>query len=141
MNPQIQEILAMVPIAALATTNSEGVPWSTPLHFSHDEQFLYWFSPASTEHSRNIEDNHLVSLTIWSPDESKGLAGVYLQSQAVESDERRAAENTYLAKFGEIPESFLACNVYRAPLGTVDTDKSNGQLWYLVNQGTHSSIN
>lgn len=132
MNPQIQQILDTIPVAGLATINADGSPWATPIHFTHDNQYLYWFSKSSTTHSTNIGRDSRVSLTIWSPDESQGLAGVYLLSQAQQTSDRQAAEEAYLAKFGEIPEVFTTYAVYLAPLGQINSVKSNGQLWYLV---------
>lgn len=134
MNSQIQKLLDTVPVAGLATINLDGTPWATALHFAHDGQYLYWFSSDSAIHSINIAHNPKVSLTLWSPDESQGLCGIYLQSRAEKTADRKCVEEAYLAKFGAIPESFIPYDVYRAPLGQIDPAKSNDQLWYIVGQ-------
>lgn len=128
----IQKILNTVPVAGLATINPDGSPWATALHFAHDRQYLYWFSSDKVIHSTNIAHNPRVSLTIWSPDESQGLCGIYLQSKAEKVANRESAEEAYLAKFGAIPDGFIPYDVYRVPLGQIDTAKSNGQLWYMT---------
>lgn len=133
-HPSIQKLLDTIPVAGLATANPDGSPWATALHFAHDGQYLYWFSSEKVVHSVNIARDPRVSLTLWSSDESEGLAGVYIQSTAEITTERKQAEEAYTAKFGSVPDGFAPYSVYRAALGHIDSAKTTGQLWYLISQ-------
>ena len=134
INPQIQELLDTVTVAGLATVNADASPWATAIHFTHDDQFFYWFSPESATHSLNIARHASISLTVWSADESQGLYGLYLQSKAEKTDDLETAKAAYIAKFKAFPESFAPYAAYRAPLGSIDPVRSNGKLWYLSHQ-------
>ncbi len=66
----IKECLESTYVAILATSdNSE--PWSTPVYFTYDDKFNFYFmSETKTRHIKEIEKNPNVSLAIFMPSAS-----------------------------------------------------------------------
>lgn len=131
MDPR--EILAENLVGSIATINDDGSPWVTPVHIFSDEKAVYWFSLEDKQHSRNIERDARVSLTLFSPDASRGPKGVYVNGTAEKLDETATAEAKQLmtAKIGTVLPVFETATGYRLPLGELDTDKSVGNCWYF----------
>lgn len=121
-----------VVVGSVATILPDGRPWNTPLHMAFDDTHVYWMSRAETTHSTNIVARSAVSITIWSPDVSTGLKGVYIQSEAAElqGDEAEAARAVYKKTFGQIPRHLNSASVYAAPIGAKDTTRSWGGIQY-----------
>lgn len=136
MNGIIASLLKDVPIGSLATTNPDGAPWNSPLHFAATDTHLYWFSSEAAAHSQNIARDPRVSIAIWSPDESEGPRGVYINTTAQVLDESQVeqARAAYAAKFGSVPPFFADFAAYAAPLGVIDEDRSGHGKWYLISQ-------
>lgn len=75
----------------IASVSREGQPWNTPVFFAHADNKLYWFSAKASVHSKNIEENEDVFITIYDSTvkegEGKGLyvkAAAYLIEDAAE---------------------------------------------------------
>ena len=133
MNQKFLELLDGVVVGCVATVTADGKPWSTPLHMAFDEDNVYWLSDADTTHSQNIAARPDVSITIWSPDKSRGLRGIYIQSIARElvGDEAGEAREIYRQAFGEIAPNLASANIYQAPIGAKDTTRSRGEILYF----------
>lgn len=72
------ELFQQEVLGVLATIDADGAPRATPLHVFYGEGFVYWFSKPAAEHSRNVLERPRVSVTLFSPDKSHGLRGVYI---------------------------------------------------------------
>ena len=130
---QVNELFAENILATLATVNADGTPWSTPLHVASDGEYIYWFSKESTVHSQNITRNPRVSLTLFSPDESRGPKGVYVNGQVelLRADSEQAAREIIGTRLGGFPPAFAAAKAYRLPIGVYNAEKSTGNCWYF----------
>jgi uncharacterized protein YhbP (UPF0306 family) len=61
----------------LATADSEGVPWASPVEFACDEALrFYWVSVFDARHSRNVEANPHAALSIYDSTQTPGVAAV-----------------------------------------------------------------
>ena len=130
---QVNELFAENILATLATVNADGTPWSTPLHVASDGEYVYWFSKESTVHSQNITRDPRVSLTLFSPDESRGPKGVYVNGQVelLRADSEQAAREIIGMRLGGFPPAFAAPKAYRLPIGVYNAEKSTGNCWYF----------
>ena len=60
------EILQQIQYATLATVNTEGQPWNSPVAALHDGMLnVYWISDKEGQHSRNILSNGRVFIVIY----------------------------------------------------------------------------
>ena len=70
----------------LATADTAGRPWSTPVYFAHEGYTsLYWVSSAEAIHSRNVATRSDVGIAIF--DSTAPIStgqGVYLRAHAAE---------------------------------------------------------
>lgn len=134
MNDDTRAIFAENILASVATVNEDGSPWSTALHVAADELAVYWLSLPSAVHSQNIRRDGRVSLTIFSPDESHGPKGVYINGVAKELNDadRIDAYDVIEQRFGTVPQALETATAYRLPIGTLDTGKSKGMCWYFA---------
>ena len=107
---QVNELFTENILATLATVNADGTPWGTPLHVATDGEYVYWFSKESTVHSQNIARDARVSLTLFSPDESRGPKGVYVNGQAelLRDDSEETAREIIGTRLGGFPPAFAA---------------------------------
>lgn len=133
MNEQTQAIFDDNILGSLATVNEDGSPWSTPLHVVTDGEAVYWFSSESAAHSRNLASDNRASLTIFSPDESNGPTGVFVNGavEVVAGEDRQRVVNLYAERAGSFPPSFDGATAYKLPIGVPDEAKSTGRCWYF----------
>lgn len=134
MNQAARTILDDNVLGSAATVNHDGSPWVTPLHFVADDTHVYWFSHEAAQHSENIAKNSQVSVAIFSPDESSGLQGVYINGQAEKAASRDTTERVqtlYAQKTGMLPKIFETFSVYRLEIGQCSEEKSTGNCWYF----------
>lgn len=133
MNEEVQKIFNENILGTLATVNQDGSPWSTPVHVVTDGQAVYWFSKQSAQHSQNVARDPRVSLTLFSPDESRGPIGAYVNGQVevLSGDDDLAARQVFVDRAGAIPKTFENFEAYRLPLGAYDNEKSTGSCWYF----------
>lgn len=120
-------------LGTLATINEDGSPWATPLHILTDKEAVYWFSHESTVHSANIARDARASLALFSPDESKGPKGVYINGRVemLDGEDRAVAHALFEQRLGAVPAFFETARAYRLPLGTFDPSKSKRNCWYF----------
>jgi nitroimidazol reductase NimA-like FMN-containing flavoprotein (pyridoxamine 5'-phosphate oxidase superfamily) len=128
-----QEILNENILGTVATINEDGSPWSTPVHLFSDIKSVYWFSYEDKIHSLNIERDARVSVTLFSPDTSRGPKGVYINGSATKlnADETVAAKQLMIAKIGTIPTYFEQATGYRLEIGELNSSKTSGNCWYF----------
>lgn len=133
MKSDILPIISTVKVGSLATINTDGSPWNTPLHFAVGDEVIVWLSSDASQHSQNIARDDRVSIVLWSNTEVENVKGVYVQSRAsrVEGAEEVAARQLYAECFGSIPDKFLAGETYVAPLGDINTTKTRGGRVYF----------
>ena len=120
-------------VGAIATLNQDGSPWISPVHIFSDEEAVYWFSDEHRQHSENVARDPRVSLTLFSPDASRGPKGVYINGTVSKLDVEATTEAKKLieAKIGKIIPVFEKATAYRLPIGQLNSSKSAGNCWYF----------
>lgn len=79
----------------IATANTSGKPWNSPVFFVYDEKFtLYWVSFIDAVHSINIRARPQVAITILGTPPDHYGDGVYIDAEAVELNDVREVERT-----------------------------------------------
>ena len=98
----------------IATVDSNGQPWNTPVFFAHRDKKLHWFSRSNSVHSTNIASNPKVFITMYDSTLQEGEgAGLYLLAKAYvlqDQTDLRAGIDVYneKAKQYKISEEFLS---------------------------------
>ena len=120
-------------VGAVATINADGSPWISPVHIFSDDEAVYWFSDENRQHSMNVEKDPRVSLTLFSPDASRGPKGIYINGTVSKLDVAATTEAKQLieAKIGKIIPVFEKATAYRLPIGVFNSSKSTGNCWYF----------
>jgi len=120
-------------LGTIATVNEDGSPWSSPVHIFSDEEAVYWFSYEDKVHSINLERDPRVSLTLFSPDESRGPKGIYINGVATKLDDESttSAKRLMVLKLGKIPTYFEKATGYKLLIGRLNSSKSTGNCWYF----------
>ena len=139
MNKEIYSTINDVSVGCLATVNKDGSPWTTPVHAAFDEANFYWMSSQQAQHSKNIDNDNRVCFSIWSPDTSDGLRGVYIKTHAqkLSGELEAAAHKAFVEKYGqEILEKFSTHAAYGAPIGQVNSDKTVDNCRYFNSDKT-----
>lgn len=133
MNETVQSILNDNLVGAVATVNEDGSPWVTPVHIFSDDEAVYWFSDEDRQHSINVARDPRVSLTLFSPDASRGPKGVYINGTVSKLDVDSTTESKKLieAKIGKMIPVFEKATAYRLPIGQFNSSKSTGNCWYF----------
>lgn len=133
MNEEARAILNENLIGAIATINQDGSPWVSPVHVFSDEKAVYWFSNEDKQHSLNIEKEPRVSLTLFSPDASRGPKGVYINGivTKLDVDSTTEAKKLIEAKIGKMIPVFENATAYRLPIGQFNSSKTTGNCWYF----------
>ena len=105
----------------LGTSSKNNRPWVTPLFYSFDENLnLYWLSPKSSLHSKNIKGNSETSVVLFDSRAPKwtGL-GVYMSGNTFEIEDKDEVEkglrleNERLEEPIPSYEGFIGDNEYR----------------------------
>ncbi|WP_461534908.1 pyridoxamine 5'-phosphate oxidase family protein [Spongorhabdus nitratireducens] len=98
------ELLETNHYCVLATANSEGEPWNTPLFYAFDHNWqLYWISSTDCHHSRLLAENPKASAVIYEPPGvSHETSALYLSGTAAicEGAEIEQALEFYLQRTG-----------------------------------------
>jgi general stress protein 26 len=133
MNDEARQILEQNLVGAVATVNEDGSPWVSPVHVFSDDEAVYWFSDANKQHSLNIDRDPRVSLTLFSPDASKGTKGVYINGTAEKLDVEATtqAKQLMVKKIGKVLSVFDKSTGYRVKIGNLNSSKSTGNCWYF----------
>ncbi len=133
MTEQAQVVFDENVLAVLATVNEDGSPWATPVHIATDGEYVYWFSHELTVHSQNVARDARISVSLFSPDESRGPKGVYVNGSAekLAGEQVDTARQVFTNRIGTLPPVFATASAYRLPLGQFNEEKSTGSCWYF----------
>lgn len=133
MTDEAQAILNDNLVGSIATINEDGSPWVTPVHVFSDSEAVYWFSNEDKQHSLNVDREPRVSLTLFSPDASRGPKGIYVNGivSKLDVDATTEAKKLIEAKIGKIIPVFEKATAYRLPIGQLNRGKSTGNCWYF----------
>jgi general stress protein 26 len=116
-----KEVLTSQKYINLATVSAEGLPWNSPIYFVMDKKLtLYWSSWLGAQHSKNLQTNSHVFITLYDSTRLRGtnsLRGLYMQAGAFELNEPNEIMEVskLLYEEGEVsgPEVFLSDSVKR----------------------------
>lgn len=143
MNEIAQAILKLNNYCTLSTVTTGGAPWGTPVHFAYDENNIYWVSNTNTVHSQNIAHDDRVFITVFDSRQLAEMLGdrgaVYINSHATKltGDASIAARDVYSNRFPDDDNRKMSeWDIYVAPIGMLDEQKSKGQLLYYSAQGS-----
>lgn len=101
---EIEELLADQSTIVLSTVGADGCPRATPLFYLAGSALeLYWFSSASSVHSRNLDHEPRVSVAVHVPTDSwKAIRGVQMEGPAARITDRtlrRELSRKYCERF------------------------------------------
>src|SRR6266705_634469 len=102
-----RRIIASNLYMTLATTTKDGNPWSTPVFYSVDDNYtFYWYSRKDTRHSLTIKENNHVAASILGVGNDDEGFGVYIEGKAFEvtEDELPHALDVYAQKGAKTDE-------------------------------------
>ena len=135
MTDDARNILQRNVLGTIATLNEDGSPWATPVHVFYDEaeEAVYWFSHETTQHSLNLARDPRISLTLFSPDESHGPKGVYINGTALKLDEETTtkAKDVVRVRLTTLPPIFETATAYMLKIGNFNSSKSTRNCWYF----------
>lgn len=105
--PNLQDVrkfLCAQNTLSLATLDAGGAPRSTPLFYWMDEALdLFWFSSASSEHSRDLARQPGAAVSVYRQTEDwKQIRGVQMRGRAeqvADPELRRQVETAYAERF------------------------------------------
>jgi uncharacterized protein YhbP (UPF0306 family) len=92
--PLVPQLLGAIRYCVLATADSEGRPWATPVFFAAREDCeLFWVSAQDSRHSRNIAVQPVIGITVFDSTVPIGAAeALYLEAHAKALDTAARAE-------------------------------------------------
>lgn len=96
----------------VATADTGGKPWVSPVFYAYDENFnLYWVSAKTALHSTNIRNNPRVAICIFGPassEEADRLHGIYIDAEAQElTDEDEIRHAAHIMQQRPQPDKFM----------------------------------
>jgi nitroimidazol reductase NimA-like FMN-containing flavoprotein (pyridoxamine 5'-phosphate oxidase superfamily) len=86
LTQEARQLIAEIPFLTLATADSSGVPWCTPVNTAYDSCYrFYWASAIDTQHSQNIRQNSRTGAVIYNSSLAEGSGqAVYMDGHAYE---------------------------------------------------------
>lgn len=84
MEEKVARILQTCLYATVATSDTAGQPWNSPVYCVYDDRLnLYWASAQSSQHSQNIRANPQVFIVIYDSTMPWGTGeGIFIQATA-----------------------------------------------------------
>ncbi len=84
MNRVAKEILETIRYATISTTDKNEQPWAAPVWYVFDNDLdIYWWSPIGSQHSKNIERNSQIYITVFNSAAPEGEGkGLYFRATA-----------------------------------------------------------
>lgn len=106
-----KQIIAKIRYMTIATVDTNGQPWNTPVARSYDAQHnFYWISHKDSVHAQNIRQNNKIFIVIYdSTVPSENAWGVYIKARAFEVNDAE--------KDDEIAAAFAKDDPYDPPQG------------------------
>lgn len=97
-----REIINTIHYLTLASITSEGIPWNSPLAYSVDSNFNFYFgSPKNTQHAQNIRNNGKGFIVIYDSTAPDGEGeGVYMTANVRELLDEHEIQEAVNAMFG-----------------------------------------
>lgn len=82
MNNTAKQIFQNIQYAALATADSQGDPWNTPVFCAYDKLGrIYWSSHIESMHSKNIAQRPQIFIVLYNSKAGKGEGtGLYIKA-------------------------------------------------------------
>lgn len=104
---QAWQILNTNRYCTLSTCSPDGLPWVSPVFFSHQNLNLYWSSTIASRHSQNLYQNQgRIAIAIYNSQAKQGTAkGLYFSGNAreVPPEQVRERMNLIFRKAGGNP--------------------------------------
>lgn len=119
MKDDALNVLINAKIATLATVNSDGSPWSTPVQISFRDGAIVWHSGIDAVHSENLARDNRISITVLEMNE--GASKAVFISSFVNPAKGAAFNEQYQKTMAE----------YSAPLGELDEARSAPNRYYF----------
>lgn len=137
----VLEILERIRYCTVSTVDEKGQPWAAPVWYAFDDMLnIYWWSPTTSQHSKNISNNNKVYITVFDSTLPEGSGiGVYMRGSAgpVEFKNLDAAMELYNASTKVFKMSTENCSgsastrMYKAtPSELWMNDESNANGFY-----------
>ena len=123
MKNEAIEVIKSNPFAVLATLNEDGSPHATPVGVSFDGTAFFWKSAPEAQHSRNIDRDPRVALSIIEKSAEANPRAVYISTRA-EATGKHAVDPKWNKNVAE----------YRADLTEVDEAKTEPGRYYFKEQ-------
>lgn len=100
MNEVVRKILNSSRYATISTVDADGNPWAAPAWYVRDENMnVYWWSPIESHHSKNIEPNPNVYVTIFDSAAPEGYGlGLYIRAVASSIDDDELEQVAFCKK-------------------------------------------
>lgn len=97
-----REIINTIHYLTLASVTPEGIPWNSPLAYSVDNNFNFYFgSPKHTQHTQNIRDNGKAFVVIYDSTAPDGEGeGVYMTANVRELRDEYEIQEAINVMFG-----------------------------------------
>ena len=139
MKSEAVNILHKTDYLVLATINSDGSPWTTPLRFAYDSEKIYWVTSEVTIHSQNSALDDRVSITIFDSSQTAEIGtrgALYIQSHAIllVGEEELAARDIFADRFSDIDKLGSNVRLYAAVIGIFNEEKSAEQRLYFKSE-------
>ena len=122
MEDKAREVIKSNPIVVLATLNEDGSPHATPIFASFDGTSFFWKSAPEAQHSRNIDRDPRVAISIIEQG-SDNPAAVYVSTRA-EATGKQTVDPNWHKNIAE----------YRADLTPLNEEKSETLRYYFKEQ-------
>lgn len=137
MNESIRQILSNTQYCTIATVREDGSPWNVPVRFAHDEEYLYFRSPAGTTHGLSIERDGRVAVVVVDTNQSvKGAVYIHSFAQKLEGEEEARAVRVFNERFNNPPDQWENTEYYKVGIGEIDESRTVAAMYYFQNRST-----
>jgi len=143
MNDKGKKVLEQIRYATISTIDGTSTPWAAPVWYVFDKDAIYWWSPVDSQHSKNIDLNSNVYITIFDSTAPEGDGfGLYLKAEArqVNEDELETVIALYNASTKIFKLNRENCSgsaptrVYKATIAQRWVNDGNEQDGFYIDQ-------
>ena len=115
LNQRTKDIIRKILYITIATSNSKGEPWNSPVYSAFDKDYnFYWASWKESQHSKNIKENSQIFIVIYDSTVPEGTGeGVYIKAKAYELSDIKEISHALSCLDGRVnkkshsPQDFL----------------------------------